>query len=123
MDLLGSILGNMSAPPGVSAEEKKRREKERQLEERQRKAAKEFRAKTEAKVNAFLKTEEKRLNCPPMEKHLRSIVHDVAEVAGLVGHSLGEDGVDRHVVLWKKEAAPSEDELVSTCAYATLEKG
>ncbi len=48
-----------------------------------------------------------------MEKHLRSIVHDVAEIAGLVAHSFGsDDDGQRHVVLWKKEAQPSEDELV-----------
>lgn len=30
------------------------------------------------------------------------VVHDIAEIAGLVAHSFGEEGVDRHVELWKK---------------------
>ncbi len=41
----------------------------------------------------------------------RSIVHDVAEVAGLVAHSFGEEDVDRHIVIWKKEQQPCEAEL------------
>ena len=49
-----------------------------------------------------------------MEKSLRAVVHDVAEVAGLVAHSVGsdEDG-DRRVIIWKKEAQPSDEELVN----------
>ena len=41
----------------------------------------------------------------------RSILHDVCEVAGLVAYSFGEEDVDRHTVVWKKEAAPAEEEL------------
>ena len=41
----------------------------------------------------------------------RSIVHDVCEVAGLVAYSFGEEDVNRHTVVWKKESAPGEDEL------------
>jgi hypothetical protein len=32
----------------------------------------------------------------------RQVVKDVADVAGLVPHSFGVDGVDRHIILWKK---------------------
>ncbi len=32
----------------------------------------------------------------------RQVVHDVAEIAGLIAHSFGEEGIDRHVELWKK---------------------
>ena len=41
----------------------------------------------------------------------RSILHDVCEVAGLAAYSFGEEDVDRHTVVWKKEAAPAEEEL------------
>jgi len=117
MDLLGSILGSMSAPPSLSEKEKERRKKAKEMadkaEEAQRKAHKLFREKTEAKVKAFVEqSKERTLTCPPMEKALRSIVHDVAEVAGLVAHSFGhEDDESRHVVIWKREDAPGEDEL------------
>ena len=32
-------------------------------------------------------------------------------MAGLIAHSFGEEDVDRHCVLWRKEFAPCEDEL------------
>ena len=32
-----------------------------------------------------------------MDKFQRSIVHDVADVAGLVGYSFGEEDVDRYM--------------------------
>ncbi|XP_037085618.1 sperm-associated antigen 7 homolog [Pollicipes pollicipes] len=38
-----------------------------------------------------------------MNEVQRSILHDVAEVAGLVCHAFGEEGVDRHIMLFKKE--------------------
>lgn len=37
--------------------------------------------------------------------------HDIAEVAGLVGMSFGQEGVDRYIVVYKKENTPSEDEV------------
>jgi hypothetical protein len=43
--------------------------------------------------------------------------HDVAEVAGLTSQSFGEEGVDRYIMLFKKEFPPSEDEI------ATLRNG
>ena len=46
-----------------------------------------------------------------MNMFQRSILHDVCEVAGLVAYSFGEEDVDRHTVVWKKEAAPAEEEL------------
>ena len=48
-----------------------------------------------------------------MEKYERSIVHDVAEVAGLPAHSFGDEAVKegRRVTIWKAENPPCEDEL------------
>ena len=37
--------------------------------------------------------------------------HEVAEVAGLLSFSFGTEGQDRHTVLFRKEAPPSEEEL------------
>ena len=43
--------------------------------------------------------------------------HDVAEVASVLGYSFGEEGVDRYIMIFKREHAPSEDQL------NTLRKG
>ena len=57
-----------------------------------------------------------------MEKSLRAVVHDVAEVAGLVAHSVGsDDDGDRRVIIWKKEAQPSDEELVSKLTAHTAQ--
>lgn len=37
--------------------------------------------------------------------------HDVAEIAGLVAMSFGQEGVDRYSIVYKKEHVPSEDEI------------
>ena len=47
-----------------------------------------------------------------MAKFERSVVHDVAEVAGLPAFSFGDEAEEtRHVVVWKAEDAPSDAEL------------
>ena len=137
MDLLGSILGSMTGPPKANKKEmeEKRKAKEmaKKMEEKRSVEAKRFRQKVEAKVDEFVKisvtldrdkpTEDgsirdeklefsnRCLHLEPMNQYERSVVHDVAEVAGLVAHSFGQEDVDRHVVLWKKEFTPCEDEI------------
>lgn len=37
--------------------------------------------------------------------------HDVAEVANIWAYSFGEEGINRHIVIFKREYAPSEDQL------------
>lgn len=37
--------------------------------------------------------------------------HEIAQDAGMVSYSFGEEGVDRYIVVYKKESVPSEDEL------------
>lgn len=39
--------------------------------------------------------------------------HDVVEVAGLIGMSFGQDDVDRYTIVYKKDYAPSEDEVLA----------
>ena len=104
MDLLGSILGSMDAskPPPPSDKErlmkKKQKELAAKLEEKHREAKLKFRTKVETQVNDFLKNEnEKTLQFSAMDKYHRSVVHDVAEIAGLVTYSVGEEDVDRHI--------------------------
>ncbi|XP_078374211.1 sperm-associated antigen 7 homolog isoform X2 [Oculina patagonica] len=113
MDLLGSILNSMDAPPKTEnkkAKEERAKLKKLQLEEKKKNA--EFRTKTEKQVTEFIKDlKETRLKFPPMTRVQRSIVHDVAEIAGLTTFSFGEDEVDRYVMLFKKEFPPSDEEL------------
>jgi len=124
MDLLGSILGSMdkSAPPQASEkgrlEKKKQKEMVVKMEERNRAAKIRFRSKVEAKLGAFQSdSEAKTLKFPPMDRYQRSVVHDVAEIAGLATYSFGEEEVDRFIQVWKKEFSPCEGEL------AALRKG
>lgn len=138
-DFLGSILGSMTGPPKGNEkqreERKKAKEINKKIEEKRSAQAKLFRQKIEAKVDAFVKTSvtldrdkptedgnirddtkefsNRCLHLQPMNTYERSVVHDVAEVAGLVAHSFGQEDVDRHAVLWKKEFSPSEDEINS----------
>lgn len=114
MDLLGSILKSMDAPPTTEVDKKAKEEKAKlkklQMEEKKKNAA--FRAKTEKEVTEFIKdTKQTRMKYPPMTRIQRSIVHDVAEIAGLTTFSFGEEEVDRYVMLFKKEFPPSDEEL------------
>jgi len=49
--------------------------------------------------------------------NLLDFSHDVAEVANVLAYSFGEEGVDRYIMIFKKEHAPSEDQL------STLRRG
>lgn len=37
--------------------------------------------------------------------------HDVAQIAGLTAFSFGQEDIDRYIVVYKKDHAPSEDEI------------
>ncbi|XP_063989544.1 sperm-associated antigen 7 homolog [Diachasmimorpha longicaudata] len=116
MDLLGSILNSMDKPPTVSDKQKALIKKQREEHEKRQKAEadrlKKFREQVEHKINKFLKDENlKEYKFAPMEKVYRTIVHDVAEVASVWAYSFGEEGIDRHIMLFKREHAPSEDQL------------
>merc|ERR1712059_95821 len=84
------------------------------MEERNRAAKIRFRSKVEAKLGAFQSdSEAKTLKFPPMDRYQRSVVHDVAEIAGLATYSFGEEEVDRFIQVWKKEFSPCEGELAA----------
>lgn len=42
-----------------------------------------------------------------------AVRHDVSSTAGMTGVSYGIDGVDRYIVVYKKEHLPSEDEILA----------
>lgn len=116
MDLLGSILGSMDKPPT-------RDKKEKELIEKQKKELEQHRNKERDELNRFRKYAEERLGrlirdptrpymeFQPLDKVHRSVVHDIAEIGGLAALSFGVEGVDRYIVVYKKEHLPSEEEL------------
>ncbi|XP_058483943.1 sperm-associated antigen 7 homolog [Solea solea] len=116
-DILGSILKSMEKPPTVGDQESRRKAREqaarlKKMEEDEKRKKAEFRKKMEKEVSDFIQdsTQQKR-KYNPMGKIERSILHDVAEVAGLTSFSFGEDEESRYVMLFKKEFAPSDEEL------------
>ncbi|KAK1116518.1 hypothetical protein K0M31_018981 [Melipona bicolor] len=116
MDLLGSILNSMDKPPTISDKQKALMKKQKEEYQKHQKAEAErlklFREKVEGKINKFLQDDDaKEYKFPAMDQIHRSIIHDVAEVANIWAYSFGEEGINRHIVIFKREYAPSEDQL------------
>ncbi|XP_076633686.1 sperm-associated antigen 7 homolog [Colletes latitarsis] len=116
MDLLGSILNSMDKPPTISDKQKALMKKQKEEYQKHQRAEAEmlkvFREKVEGKINKFLQDDvAKEYKFPPMDQIHRSIIHDVAEVANVWAYSFGEEGIDRHIMIFKREYAPSEDQL------------
>ncbi|XP_054169329.1 sperm-associated antigen 7 homolog [Oppia nitens] len=117
MDLLGSILGSMQKPPKTKASEeqkmaKKANEKMEEIRKHERQHMHRFRQNIEEQINKFMANDsETKVEFKPMDKMHRCIIHDVAEIAGLSAFSFGTEDVDRHIVVYKKEFTPNEDEL------------
>ncbi|XP_030648730.1 sperm-associated antigen 7 homolog [Chanos chanos] len=116
-DLLGSILSSMEKPPTVGDQESRRKAREqaarlKKMQEEEKRKKAEFRKKMEKEVSDFIQDSAlQRKKYDPMGKIERSILHDVAEVAGLTSFSFGEDEESRYVMLFKKEFAPCDEEL------------
>ncbi|XP_063223916.1 sperm-associated antigen 7 isoform X2 [Bacillus rossius redtenbacheri] len=118
MDILGSILNSMDKPPSVSDKQKslikKQREELLKKQKQEKDMLNHFKAKVEESLNKFMRDENRqRYKFEPMEAIHRSIIHEVAEVAGIPAFSLGEEGVDRYVLVCKKQFSPCEDELAA----------
>ncbi|XP_029862842.1 sperm-associated antigen 7 [Aquila chrysaetos chrysaetos] len=117
LDLLGSILSSMERPPAAADGEARRRAREqaarvKKLQEQEKRQKVEFRKRMEQEVSQFIQASgEPRRRFQPMNKIERSILHDVAEVAGLTSFSFGDDEDSRYVMVFKKEFAPSDEEL------------
>lgn len=118
-DLLGSILSSMEKPPSVGDQESRRKAREqaarlKKLQEQDKQQKVEFRKRMEKEVSDFIQDSGQiKKKFQPMNKIERSILHDVVEVAGLTSFSFGEDDDCRYVMIFKKEFAPSDEELDS----------
>uniref|UniRef100_A0ABI7ZT83 Sperm associated antigen 7 n=1 Tax=Felis catus TaxID=9685 RepID=A0ABI7ZT83_FELCA len=97
---------------GLGWPEQAARLKKLQEQEKQQKV--EFRKRMEKEVSDFIQDSRQiKKKFQPMNKIERSILHDVVEVAGLTSFSFGEDDECRYVMIFKKEFAPSDEELES----------
>ncbi|XP_049716120.1 sperm-associated antigen 7 isoform X2 [Elephas maximus indicus] len=118
-DLLGSILSSMEKPPSLGDQETRRKAREqaarlKKLQEQEKQQKVEFRKRMEKEVSDFIQDSGQiKKKFQPMNKIERSILHDVVEVAGLTSFSFGEDDECRYVMIFKKEFAPSDEELES----------
>ncbi|XP_077172002.1 sperm-associated antigen 7 [Paroedura picta] len=116
LDLLGSILSSMEPPPAMGDREARRAREQtaqlKKLQEQEKRQKVEFRKRMEEVVSKFIQdSSQTKKKFQPMNKVERSILHDVVEVAGLTSFSFGDDEESRYVMIFKKEFAPSDDEL------------
>uniref|UniRef100_A0A182YPS3 Uncharacterized protein n=1 Tax=Anopheles stephensi TaxID=30069 RepID=A0A182YPS3_ANOST len=115
MDLLDSILGAMDKPPVKDKNKSQMYEKQKQQYETQKNKQREelnrFRSYVEERLGRFVKDDNRHyMEFQPLDQVHRSIVHDIAETAGLFGMSFGMEG-ERYIVVYKKEHQPCEDEV------------
>lgn len=118
MDLLGSILGSMDKPPQATEQERKLKKKQKEIAlkmtAKEKQLKQKFREKIESQISNFLREgDQKTHKFPAMDNYQRSIVHDVAEINGLVSFSFGEEEVDRYIQVWKKEFSPCDGEIAA----------
>ncbi|XP_042327793.1 sperm-associated antigen 7 [Sceloporus undulatus] len=116
LDLLGSILSSMEPPPPLAGREARRAKEQtaqlKKLQEQEKRQKAEFRKRMEKEVSDFIQDSgQTKKKFRPMNKIERSILHDVVEVAGLTSFSFGEEEESRYVMIFKKEFAPSDEEL------------
>ncbi|XP_045621942.1 sperm-associated antigen 7 [Procambarus clarkii] len=116
MDLLDSIMSKMDKPPSVTDKQKKMlREQQKAVEEaksKERERLNQFRKHIEERINRFIQNVGlMKKKFEPMDRVARSIVRDVADVAGLTTYAFGTEDFDRHVMVFKKEYPLTEDEL------------
>ncbi|KAL5254854.1 hypothetical protein ACHWQZ_G014333 [Mnemiopsis leidyi] len=112
-DLLGSILDNMKPPPSTVNKDalKRRKELKRKFEEENKKRAERVK-EIEKQVEKFALGTDKEFNFEPSEKEWRAIQHEIAEIAGVISISCyNGQNKEKHVVLFKKESCPGEEEL------------
>ncbi|XP_055912414.1 sperm-associated antigen 7 [Eupeodes corollae] len=115
MDLLNSILNSMDKPPAVNEKDreliKKQKEHLELMKIKEKEEINRFRKYAQERIDRFSKDERRYIEFQPMDKVYRSIIHEVAEVGGLVAISFGIEGHDRYSVVYKREYTPSEDEV------------
>ncbi|XP_065363968.1 sperm-associated antigen 7 [Calliphora vicina] len=117
MDLLGSILNAMDKPPTANEEQKKLIKRQKEMAERLKNKQKEeilrFRKYVEERIGRFAKDDRHHIEFQPLDKVHRGVIHEVAEYGGFICMSFGCEDIDRYSVVYKKENAPTEDEIAA----------
>ena len=86
----------------------------KKVQEAEKERLRQFRRQIEETVNKFVADgTQQRYTFPSMDHTRRAVVQDVADVAGMVCHSFGVEDVDRHVVVFKHESLPCDEELAA----------
>uniref|UniRef100_A0A1A9X023 R3H domain-containing protein n=1 Tax=Glossina brevipalpis TaxID=37001 RepID=A0A1A9X023_9MUSC len=117
MDLLSSILNSMDKPPSANEEQKKliKRQKEmaEKMKNKQREELMRFHKYVEERIGRFAKDDRPHIEFQSLDKVHRAVIHEVAEFGGFIAMSFGCEDVDRYSVVYKKENAPTEDEIAA----------
>lgn len=87
------------------------KERQQKFKDNERKKKADFHSQIEIRISKLLQSSDTKLEFEPMNKLQRSIVHEFVDTAGLVAHSFGEEEIDRHLIVWKKEHVPCDAEL------------
>lgn len=107
----------MDKPPTANEEQKKLIKRQKEMAERIKNKQKEellrFRKFVEERIGRFAKDDRHHIEFQPLDKVHRSIIHEVAEYGGFICMSFGCEDVDRYSVVYKKENAPTEDEIAA----------
>lgn len=86
----------------------------KKIQDAEKAKLKSFRKQIEDAISDFAADDTvKRHEFPAMDHVHRSIVQDVVDIAGLTCHTFGTEDVDRHIVLFKSDCLPCEDELAA----------
>lgn len=84
------------------------------MRNKQREELNRFRKYAEERINRFLNDDRKCLPFQPLDRAYRTIIHDISETNKLMTMGFGIDGLDRYIVVYKKEHyPPSEDEILA----------
>lgn len=117
MDLLGSILSEMDAPPAANEEQRKNMRRQKEAVERYKRKQKEelirYRNYVEERLTRFALDERPYIEFQPTDKVHRAVVHEVGEYGGFLVMSFPAPNMEKYAVIYKKEHSPCDDEITA----------
>merc|ERR1712136_511417 len=99
---------------GSEKERKKVKEHQKKMEtlhQQEREKKLKFQKEVEKIIAHFVNSEDKRFKMKPMNKLSRTVVHEIAEDAGLLTQAFGREEQDRYILLIKKDHPLTDDEM------------
>lgn len=86
----------------------------KKIQEAEKEKIRQFRRQIKDRLSDFIDDPNaSKLELEPMPKTLRTIVYELVEEVDLTAYSFGVEEVDRHCVVYKNYAIPSEEELAA----------